>query len=161
MITGDHVAIAKETCRLIGIGTFDSHDQGHPSERGRHVVALSVSIFYFFILPNHFLQSMYMDICTSKQLLVRFCQSSYFYVHEDTFLNSKLLLVSCPGFVTRFFASVRFLFQNIKVKSHCVFRIPSKVLSKSKIPCELAQEKRVRSEKPLLTDVAVEEGTSP
>ena len=54
MIMGDHVAIAKETCRLIGIGTFDSHDQGHPSERGRHAVALSVSNFYFFYSSQSF-----------------------------------------------------------------------------------------------------------
>ena len=155
MITGDHVAIAKETCRVIGKGTKIPTTKDIPANEADTLLHSPFLNFTFF-LPNHFLQSMYMDIRTSKQLLVRFCPSSYLYVHEDTFLNSKLLLVSFAGFVkVDVFASVRSFFQEIKVKSHCVVRFPLKVLRKSQIPCEIAQEKRARSEKPLLTDVTL------
>ena len=94
MITGDHVAIEKETLRLIGNGTNIPTTKDSPANEADTLLHSPFLCFAFLFFPI-----ILCSRCTWTFALRNSCwfdsvHRHTFCVHEDTFLNSKLLLVS-------------------------------------------------------------------
>ena len=75
MITNDHVAFAKERCRVIGMGAKIPTIKDTSTNEADTLLHSPFLYFTFFFFPTIFCSRCTWDICTSKQF------------HEDTFLN--------------------------------------------------------------------------